>query len=93
MAAIIMPAQRRLQNLIARPLTAMIEDYIRANPEVVREVLIQLGEREAEERRQAAMTVLRMMLVTHSSAMLTPASSSMNSRTITVAIASGCSSR
>ena len=53
----------------------MIEDYIRANPEVVRE-LIQLGEREAEERRQAADSS-EMMLVTHSSAMLTPASSSM----------------
>jgi len=37
----------------------MIEDYIRANPEVVREALISLAEREDRERRQDAMLSLR----------------------------------
>jgi len=37
----------------------MIEDYIRANPEVVREALISLAEREDRERLQDAMLSLR----------------------------------
>ena len=39
--------------------TKMIEDYIRANPEVVREALISLAEREDRERREQAMVILR----------------------------------
>ena len=37
----------------------MIEEYIRANPEVVREALISLAEREERDRRQEAMAILR----------------------------------
>lgn len=37
----------------------MIEEYIRANPEVVREALISLAEREERDRRQDAMVILR----------------------------------
>ena len=37
----------------------MIEDYIRANPEVVREALISLAEHEDRERRDEAMVILR----------------------------------
>ena len=37
----------------------MIEDYIRANPDVVREALISLAEREDSERRKQAMVILR----------------------------------
>ena len=59
MAALVMPASAEITEADRKMLNAMIEDYIRANPEVVREVLIQLGEREAEERRQAAMEVLK----------------------------------
>ncbi|MGC6452954.1 MAG: DsbA family protein [Candidatus Puniceispirillaceae bacterium] len=39
--------------------TKMIEDYIRTNPEVVREALISLAEREDRERREQAMVILR----------------------------------
>ena len=37
----------------------MIEEYIRANPEVVREALISLAELEERDRRQEAMVILR----------------------------------
>lgn len=37
----------------------MIEEYIRANPEVVREALISLAEREEQDRRQEAMVILQ----------------------------------
>ena len=37
----------------------MIEDYIRANPEVLREALVSLAEREDRERRDEAMLILR----------------------------------
>ncbi len=37
----------------------MIEDYIRANPEVVREALISLAEREERVQREQAMVMLR----------------------------------
>ena len=37
----------------------MIEDYIRANPEVVREALISLAEREDRAQREQAMMILR----------------------------------
>ena len=37
----------------------MIEEYIRANPKVVREALISLAEREERDRRQDAMVILR----------------------------------
>ena len=37
----------------------MIEEYIRTNPEVVREALISLAEREERDRRQEAMVILQ----------------------------------
>lgn len=58
LAAFTMPATAEITEGDRTALNAMIEDYIRANPEVVREALIALGDREAEERRQAAMAVL-----------------------------------
>lgn len=59
LGAFAMPASAEITEADRKVLNGMIEDYIRANPELVREVLITLGEREADERRQAAMTVLK----------------------------------
>ena len=48
-----------ISNLSDAALNEIIRDYILANPEVVREALIELGQREERERVEMAMSILR----------------------------------
>lgn len=54
-----LPASADIQNADRAALDKMIGDYIRANPEVVRDALLSLAEREAAERREQAMFILK----------------------------------
>ena len=54
-----MPASAEITEGDRAALNDMIRDYILANPEVVREALIELGQREERERIQRAMLTLR----------------------------------
>jgi len=53
------PASAEISDGDRAAFNKMIEDYIRANPEVVREALISLAEREDRARREQAMVILR----------------------------------
>ena len=54
-----LPANADIKDVDRAALDKMIGDYIRANPEVVREALLSLAEREAAERREQAMFILK----------------------------------
>jgi protein-disulfide isomerase len=54
-----LPASADIQDADRAALDKMIGDYIRANPEVVRDALLSLAEREAAERREQAMFILK----------------------------------
>ena len=54
-----MPASAEITETDRAALNEMIRDYILANPEVVREALIELGQREERERVEMAMSILR----------------------------------
>lgn len=54
-----LPAVADIKDADRAALDRMIGDYIRANPEVLRDALLSLAEREAEERREQAMFILR----------------------------------
>ncbi len=54
-----LPANADIKDVDRATLDKMIGDYIRANPEVVREALLSLAEREAAERREQAMFILK----------------------------------
>ncbi|MEC8712022.1 MAG: thioredoxin domain-containing protein, partial [Pseudomonadota bacterium] len=54
-----LPATADIKDADRAALDKMIGDYIRANPEVVRDALLSLAEREAAERREQAMFILR----------------------------------
>ncbi|MGB1872770.1 MAG: DsbA family protein [Candidatus Puniceispirillaceae bacterium] len=54
-----LPANADINDADRAALDRMIGDYIRANPEVVRDALLSLAEREATERREQAMFILR----------------------------------
>lgn len=54
-----LPASADIKNVDREALDRMIGDYIRANPEVVRDALLSLAEREATERREQAMFILK----------------------------------
>ena len=54
-----LPATADIKDADRAALDKMIGDYIRANPEVVRDALLSLAEREAAERREKAMFILR----------------------------------
>jgi len=54
-----LPASADIKDADRAALDKMIGDYIRANPEVVRDALLSLAEREAAERREQAMFILR----------------------------------
>jgi len=54
-----MPASAEITETDRAELNEMIRDYILANPEVVREALIDLGRREERQRVEMAMTLLR----------------------------------
>lgn len=53
------PAHAEITENDRSALNEIIKDYILANPEVLREALIELGQREERERVQMAMTILR----------------------------------
>jgi protein-disulfide isomerase len=54
-----LPATADIKDADRATLDEMIGDYIRANPEVVREALLSLAERETAERREQAMVILK----------------------------------
>ena len=54
-----MPATAEITETERAALNEIIRDYILANPEVVREALIELGQREERERVEMAMSILR----------------------------------
>ena len=54
-----LPASAEITETDRDALNEMIRDYILANPEVVREALIELGQREQRERTEMAMSILR----------------------------------
>jgi protein-disulfide isomerase len=54
-----LPASADIQDADRAALDKMIGDYIRANPEIVRDALLSLAEREAAERREQAMFILK----------------------------------
>ena len=54
-----MPATAEITEIDRAALNEIIRDYILANPEVVREALIELGQREERERVEMAMSILR----------------------------------
>lgn len=54
-----LPAAADISDSDRAAFNKMIEDYIRANPEVVREALISLAEREDRAQREQAMMILR----------------------------------
>lgn len=54
-----MPATAEITETERAALNEIIKDYILANPEVVREALIELGQREERERVEMAMSILR----------------------------------
>lgn len=54
-----MPASAEITETDRAALNEMIRDYILANPEVVREALIELGQSEERERVEMAMSILR----------------------------------
>ena len=54
-----MPATAEITETDRAALKEIIRDYILANPEVVREALIELGQREERERVEMAMSILR----------------------------------
>ena len=54
-----LPASAEITETDRAALNEMIRDYILANPEVVREALIELGQREQRERTEMAMSILR----------------------------------
>ena len=54
-----LPASADIKDADRAALDKMIGDYIRANPEIVRDALLSLAEREAAERREQAMFILR----------------------------------
>ena len=54
-----MPATAEITETDRAALNDIIRDYILANPEVVREALIELGQREERERVEMAMSILR----------------------------------
>lgn len=54
-----MPATAEITETDRAALNEIIRDYIIANPEVVREALIELGQREERERVEMAMSILR----------------------------------
>ena len=53
-----LPAGADIKDVDRATLDKMIGEYIRANPEVLRDALISLAEREAAERREQAMFIL-----------------------------------
>lgn len=53
------PAHAEITENDRSALNEIIKDYILANPEVLREALIELGQREERERVQMALTILR----------------------------------
>ena len=53
------PAQAEITEGDRSALNDMIRDYILANPEIVREALINLADREERERVEQAMVTLR----------------------------------
>ena len=53
-----LPASADIKDADRAALDKMIGDYIRANPEIVRDALLSLAEREAAERREQAMFIL-----------------------------------
>ena len=59
MAATVFPAAADIRDADREALNRMFEEYILANPEVVREALVGLAEREAAERQLQAMAILR----------------------------------
>ena len=54
-----LPAAADISDSDRAAFNKMIEDYIRANPEVVREALISLAEREDRAQREQEMMILR----------------------------------
>lgn len=54
-----MPATAEITETERAALNEIIKDYILANPEVVREALIELSQREERERVEMAMSILR----------------------------------
>jgi len=54
-----LPVAADIKDADRATLDAIIGDYIRANPEVVREALLALAEREDAERRAQAMSILK----------------------------------
>jgi len=54
-----LPATADIKDVDRATLNKMIGDYIRANPEVVREALLALAEREDAARREQAMFILK----------------------------------
>ena len=59
MAATVFPTAADISDVDREALNKMFEAYILANPEVVREALVGLAEREAAERQLQAMAILR----------------------------------
>ena len=58
-ASLQLPANADISDGDRAAFNKMIEDYIRANPEVVREALISLAEREERAQRAQAMMILQ----------------------------------
>ena len=58
MAANVFPAAADIKDADRETLNKLIEDYILANPQVVRDALVGLAEREAAERQLQAMSIL-----------------------------------
>lgn len=55
----VFPATADIKDADREALNKLFEEYILANPEVVREALVGLAERETAERQRQAMTILR----------------------------------
>ena len=55
----VLPASADITEADRATIETMLEDYIRANPELVREVLVDLAQREAEAAMEVAFTILQ----------------------------------
>ena len=55
----VLPASADITETDRATIEKMLEDYIRANPELVRQVLVDLAQREAEAAMEIALTILQ----------------------------------
>lgn len=60
MLALTSPAKADLSDIDQATLDAMIKNYIEANPEILRDALMGLAQREADDARNAALSLLYM---------------------------------